>query len=85
VPATGVWTFHLTSDDGSVLRIDGDLVVDNDGLHSATTRSGRVALERGLHRIEVGFFEAGGQDDVVLEWTGPETPRQSVPTAAFFH
>ncbi|MGA1633086.1 MAG: PA14 domain-containing protein, partial [Phycisphaerales bacterium] len=85
VPATGVYEFFLTSDDGSVLRIDGDLVVDNDGLHSALTKSGTVALEQGLHRFEVGFFEASGQDDVVVEWSGPGLDRQRVPASAYFH
>ena len=85
VPATGVYEFFLTSDDGSVLRIDGALVVDNDGLHSALTKSGVVALEQGLHRFEVGFFEASGQDDVVVEWSGPGFDRQRVPSAVFFH
>ncbi|MGA1044642.1 MAG: PA14 domain-containing protein, partial [Phycisphaerales bacterium] len=85
VPATGVYEFFLTSDDGSVLRIDGDLVVDNDGLHSALTKSGTVALEQGLHRLEVGFFEASGQDDVVVEWSGPGLDRQRVPASAYFH
>lgn len=84
-PATGVYEFFLTSDDGSVLAIDGAMVVDNDGLHSALTKSGTVALEQGLHRFEVGFFEAAGQDDVVVEWIGPGIERQRVPPAAYFH
>jgi len=85
VPATGVWEFRLTSDDGSRLLIDGELVIDNDGLHSATERTGRIALEKGLHRLEVGFFEASGQDDVVLEWSGPGVERQAVPASACSH
>lgn len=85
VPATGVWEFRLTSDDGSVLRIDGEVVIDNDGLHSATEKVGRIALEKGLHRIEVGFFEASGQDDVVLTWSGPGVEREPVPPQALLH
>ena len=68
-----------------MLKIDGAMVVDNDGLHSALTKSGTVALEQGLHRFEVGFFEAAGQDDVVVEWIGPGFERQRVPPAAYFH
>lgn len=33
VPATGNWTFFTSSDDGSRLYIDGNEVVNNDGLH----------------------------------------------------
>jgi len=35
IKQAGTYTFHLTSDDGSLLMIDGDPVVDNDGLHAA--------------------------------------------------
>ena len=84
-PATGVYEFHLTSDDGSVLRIDGELVVDNDGLHSATTRSGTIALAAGLHRFELGFFEASGQDDVAVEWSGPDLERGPILAKSLFH
>ena len=34
------------SDDGSVLFIGNELVVDNDGSHAAITASGSIALER---------------------------------------
>lgn len=56
IPATGVYTFTLSSRDGSRLIIDGHVVVDNDGLHSIRARSGSVYLERGLHRIDCSYF-----------------------------
>ncbi len=59
-PETGVYTFHLTSDDGSDLRIGGRDVVVHDGLHAAEQKTGPVALEAGPHRIRVRMFQAGG-------------------------
>jgi len=56
VPVTGVYTFALTSRDGSRLTIDDQRIVDNDGLHPTRLRSGSVWLERGLHRIECDYF-----------------------------
>ena len=58
-PATGVYEFFLTSDDGSVLAIDGAMVVDNDGLHSALTKSGTVALEQGAASLRGGLLRGG--------------------------
>jgi hexosaminidase len=56
----GIYTFSLTSDDGSTLRIGDELVVDHDGPHSATTRRGMIALAAGYHPITVRFFQGGG-------------------------
>jgi len=75
VPTTGEWTFYLKSDDGSRLWIDGEELINNDGNHAPTERSGKRELEAGLHSIEVRMFERGGGEMVELQWEGPETPR----------
>jgi hexosaminidase len=79
LPADGIWTFHLTSDDGAVLRIGADIAVDHDGLHGPTERSGQVALRAGLHPVEVHYFQAGGGRTLALEVTGPDGVRRPVP------
>ena len=35
IETPGLYTFSTTSDDGSNLSIDGNEIVDNDGLHNA--------------------------------------------------
>ncbi len=60
IPSDGVWTFRLSSDDGSRLWIGDELVVDFDGLHSADERTGSVALMAGLHPFRLDYFQAGG-------------------------
>ena len=60
VPDDGIYQFVLHSDDGSVLRIDGHVVVDHDGLHGPSSKSGLVALKKGKHAIRVAYFQAGG-------------------------
>ena len=83
VPATGVYTFSLRSDDGSRLWLDDSLVVDNDGLHSSRELSAAVALEKGLHPIRVGMFEQSGGFELGLMWSGPGLAKQAVPASAF--
>jgi len=82
VPATGLYTFTTTSDDGSILLIDGVQVVDNDGLHGAIERSGSVGLLAGKHAIEVRFFEAGGGDSLTATWEGPDVAKAAIPASA---
>jgi len=53
----GVYSFALTSDDGSRLLIDDRLVVDNDGIHASATKFGDVELSGGIHRIHVEYFQ----------------------------
>lgn len=83
-PATGVYTFATSSDDGSQLLIDGQPVVDNDGLHGAIGRSGTVGLLAGRHRIEVRFFEAGGGEGLTVTWQPPAaTAAAPIPARSF--
>src|SRR5262249_12953088 len=56
----GTYTFSTRSDDGSVLRIDGNPVVNNNFYQGPTTRTGTVALAAGIHNFEVQFFQGGG-------------------------
>jgi alpha-L-fucosidase len=75
IPADGVYTFWTNSDDGSRLYIGDELVVENDGLHSARDRSGTVALAKGLHPITVTYFEKGGGHELEVFMSGPGMSR----------
>ncbi len=79
VPKDGVYTFRLTSDDGSVLRIDGRTVVDDDGPHGALAKEGQIGLARGLHRLEVLYFQVGDSEALDLEMAGPGGAMGPVP------
>jgi hypothetical protein len=50
--------FELTSDDGSRLYVNGEEVVDNWGDHAPQTKYGSIALEAGVHHLEVEYYEA---------------------------
>jgi len=67
IPFDGVYTISLTSDDGSILWVDGLVEIDNDGLHSTATKSAKLAFEYGLHPIKICHFEAGGGAALKLE------------------
>jgi YVTN family beta-propeller protein len=60
VPTTGDYEFYTNSDDGSVLYIDGAVVVDNDGLHAPVSVANLTTLSAGQHLLRVEFFEKGG-------------------------
>jgi len=68
IPTDEVYTFALTSDDGSKLWIDGKLVVDNDGLHSSQTKTGVAPLGKGHHEIVIEWFNKTGGSDLSVKW-----------------
>ena len=83
VPADGSYTFYLSSDDGSKMFIDGQLVVNYDGSHGCGERSGDIQLTEGVYPIEVRFFENGGGQCLAARWKGPGISKQEIPASAF--
>ena len=57
VPANGVYTFALRCDDAARLWIGGQLVVDHDGQHIVSTKTGEIALAAGTHRLRVAHCD----------------------------
>jgi len=53
----GTYEFRLTSDDGAVLLIDDEQVIDLDKLHPAFSLEGRLKLDVGSHTIHVPYYE----------------------------
>jgi mono/diheme cytochrome c family protein len=76
IETAGTYTFYLGSDDGSLLFIDGEKVVDTDGVHPHVVNSGSVELDAGMHPIRVEYQQAGGEWTLALEYEGPGVPRQ---------
>jgi hypothetical protein len=69
VESADSFLFTLNSDDGSMLYIDGSLVVNNgfDNGHDPRTVSSRSSLLAGIHPFRIEFFEDfGGQSGLDL-------------------
>lgn len=54
---SGEYRFRLKSDDGSKLYIDRQLLIDNDGIHSALSKRAPIELSEGRHEITVRYFQ----------------------------
>jgi mono/diheme cytochrome c family protein len=85
VPADGTYTFTTASDDGSILRIGDQTVVDNDGIHGPQEVAGSVRLKKGRHAFSLGFIQGGGGDELKVAWEGPGVSRQDLPAKNLFH
>ena len=80
IATAGTYTFFTTSDDGSKLYIDNNLVVNNDGDHSSKEEDGNITLTAGNHTITILFFENGGTSNLSVAYRlGTTIPKQALP------
>ena len=85
VPATGIYSFFFTCDDGGKLYIANRTTVDNDGLHSAIEKSGQAALSKGIHPFALDFVEGGGGFTLKLQYSFNGSAIQDIPDSWFVH
>ncbi len=83
-PKDGIYSFYFTCDDGGVLRIAEQMVVDNDGNHSPVMKSGQIALKKGLHDFAIDFIEAGGGFTLELHYSVDGGEVQAIPDDWFY-
>ncbi|MDN5213654.1 PQQ-binding-like beta-propeller repeat protein [Fulvivirgaceae bacterium BMA12] len=81
----GIYEFSTVSDDGSVLIIDHELVVDNDGVHTRNEKAGKIALAAGWHTIEVKYFQRNEGHQLQVFFEGPGLEKQEIPATVLFH
>jgi autotransporter-associated beta strand protein len=73
VTAGGSYTFQTTSDDGSLLYVDGTQVVNDNGPHGMHATSGSIDLTPGSHLVTIEYAQAGGGAGIVAQYSGPDT------------
>jgi hypothetical protein len=72
IAETATWELMLLADDGAVLSIDDENVIDNDGIHAPTPVATTVKLEKGLRNFRVRYFQGPGPDlALMLAWKKP--------------
>ncbi|MGH7213862.1 MAG: PA14 domain-containing protein, partial [Tepidisphaeraceae bacterium] len=82
---TETHTFHLTSDDGVRLFVNGQKLVDNWTDHAPTENAGSIALvASNKYDIRIEYYERGGQAVSQLRWSSPSTAKQIVPKSQLY-
>lgn len=82
---TGMYDFYTISDDGSMLYIDDQLVVNNDGNHGMEERSDKAFLAKGMHKIKVAYYDAGGDNGLNVNYNFQGENKMKIPTGILFH
>ncbi len=69
----GNYTFFTSSDDGSLLYLDGEQLVQNDFAQGVTERSGTKAVTAGLHSVIVKYGQGTGGGGMHANYQGADT------------
>lgn len=85
VPADGFYNFAEESDDGSVLWIDGEEVVNNDGNHASQVATGYVPLRQGFHKLVLKYFQGEGGAALGLSWALSGQVLKTLDANALYH
>lgn len=73
----GTYRFDLSSDDGSLLYLDGTLVLDNGGIHTYQEKSVTLYLKAGKFNFLLDYFDLIGDARLKLSIRRPRTlPRE---------
>lgn len=84
IPADGIYTFSLTSDDGSQFRLAGQTLIDVSAVGSSGAGLMRVRLLQGRYPFELLYFNAGGGRELLWEVEAAGFRRRGVPTEWLF-
>ena len=78
---TGSYTFDTASDDGSMLFIDGNVVVSNNNYQGVTTQTGTLTLSAGSHSIVIAYYQGGGGYGMYADVQIPGGALQRIPNS----
>ncbi|QEC40770.1 fibronectin type III domain-containing protein [Pseudobacter ginsenosidimutans] len=90
VPTSATYTFSLTANDGANLYVGSPYgtaeVINHDGNHSATAKTGSIYLAAGVHPIAIAYYHNTGSGQALsLTWrNNAGLSEQNVPLSAYF-
>lgn len=85
VPSDDFYQFAVESDDGSVLEIDDEVVVDNDGNHASRVLTGHIPLRQGVHKFKLRYFQSQGGAMLRVSWAASGGELQPLAGFALYH
>lgn len=74
IPVSATYRFYIDSDDGSAFYLNNwyapglTPTINNDGLHGTISEYKDISMTKGMHKIAITFFQAGGGQSMTLSW-----------------
>ena len=82
VPYSSRYSFELGSSDGSRLEVNGQQVINHDGVHNHSPKTGGINLKPGEHAFRLSYFRKENSPSLALRWRGAGVPTAWLTQAA---
>jgi hypothetical protein len=78
------YTFYVSANDGSKLRVNGQLIIDQRRTQNGE-RSAEITLEAGKrYDLTLEFYQGGGSGTTRLSWSSPSLKKEVIPAGQLF-
>ena len=79
------YTFYTTTDDGTRLWVNGQLLVNEWVDQAATEWSGTIALQaQQRYNLRMDYYQNGGNASATLAWSSPSTAQAIIPASQLY-
>lgn len=78
IAQAGTYGFRLGSDDGSILSIDGAIVINRDGLRAYSATAGKTELALGTHAFRLTYFQGPRYAIGLQLWVTPPGGKERI-------
>jgi hypothetical protein len=75
----GVYAFYSASDDGSLMWLNDELFLDNDGYHGTQLKYEKAHLTPGYYTIKIRYFDYVGGMILKFTWRAPNGYSEPIP------
>lgn len=83
VEVEGEYQFRVTNDDGAIVHLGDQEILNNDGPNDSTSVEATTTLTVGTHPLLVEYFEGADKQRLTLEWMPPGAETfQVIPESA---
>ena len=85
VPSDGLYTFQLDANDGAILYLDYEILINNDGGHQTQILQSMIGLKKGLHPIKIDYFQMGRAKKLEVKWSSNLMKIRKISEKDLFH
>lgn len=79
------YTFYTQNDDGAKLWIDNQLIISDWQDHAVKENKGNIVLTKGMHDIEIHFYENEGLATIRLLWSSSHYTKSIIPSDHLYY
>jgi uncharacterized protein (DUF1684 family) len=84
-PEDAIYEFQIETDDGAVLEIGDEILIDSDGVGAKRIQNAVVPLAKGYHKIRLRYFHLEGEAILNLRWSMKGQGLRRINGGELFH